>query len=142
MLIGQRIRELRESKKLSQGDIEKRTGLLRCYTSRVEIGHTVPSIATLEKYAAALGVPLHQFFHDDKTPPRPLGLEKRQRNPSLWGLRGKRRRELQLFIKALSRMNERERQLLLSVARDMARGTGDRPKGDSYNRRGELLPRG
>ena len=47
MLIGSRLKELRESKSLSQGDIEKRTGLLRCYISRVENGHTVPAIETL-----------------------------------------------------------------------------------------------
>ncbi len=49
MIIGDRLREMREEKKLSQGDIEKRTGLLRCYISRVENGHTVPAIETLEK---------------------------------------------------------------------------------------------
>ena len=54
MVIGNRLKELRESKQLSQGDIEKRTGLLRCYISRVENGHTVPSIETLEKMARAL----------------------------------------------------------------------------------------
>ena len=46
MIIGDRLREMREEKKLSQGDIEKRTGLLRCYISRVENGHTVPAIET------------------------------------------------------------------------------------------------
>ena len=51
VIIGDRLREMRESKKLSQGDIEKRTGLLRCYISRVENGHTVPAIETLEKLA-------------------------------------------------------------------------------------------
>jgi transcriptional regulator with XRE-family HTH domain len=54
MIIGDRLRELREEKTLSQGDIEKRTGLLRCYISRVENGHTVPAIETLEKLARAL----------------------------------------------------------------------------------------
>jgi transcriptional regulator with XRE-family HTH domain len=54
MIIGDRLRELREEKKLSQGDIEKRTGLLRCYISRVENDHTVPAIETLEKLARAL----------------------------------------------------------------------------------------
>ncbi len=54
MIIGDRLRALREEKKLSQGDIEKRTGLLRCYISRVENGHTVPAIETLEKLARAL----------------------------------------------------------------------------------------
>jgi transcriptional regulator with XRE-family HTH domain len=56
MLIGLKLKEIRESKKLSQGDIEERTGLLRCYTSRVENGHTVPAVETLEKYARALEI--------------------------------------------------------------------------------------
>ena len=56
MVISDRLRQLREDKKLSQGDIEKRTGLLRCYISRVENGHTVPAIETLEKLARALEV--------------------------------------------------------------------------------------
>src|SRR5437660_11884231 len=64
MDIGYRLRELREFKKLSQGDIEKRTGLLRCYLSRVENGHTVPSIETLQKIAGALDLPLSQLFND------------------------------------------------------------------------------
>ena len=55
MMIGERLRLLREEQKLSQGDIEKRTGLLRCYISRVENGHTVPAIETLEKLARAMG---------------------------------------------------------------------------------------
>src|SRR5215472_10284886 len=62
MLIGVRLRELREERNLSQGDIEKRTGLLRCYISRVENGHTVPSLETLEKLASALEIPLYQLF--------------------------------------------------------------------------------
>ena len=49
MIVGDRLKAIRETKDLSQGDIEKRTGLLRCYISRVENGHTVPSIETLEK---------------------------------------------------------------------------------------------
>jgi len=55
MVISDRLRALREEKKLSQGDIEKRTGLLRCYISRVENGHTVPAIETLEKMARDSG---------------------------------------------------------------------------------------
>ena len=61
MLVGNRLRELRESKTLSQGDIEKRTGLLRCYISRVENGHTVPPVETLEKMARALEVPIYRL---------------------------------------------------------------------------------
>jgi transcriptional regulator with XRE-family HTH domain len=62
MIISDRLRQLQEEKKLSRGDIEKRTGLLRCYVSRVENGHTVPAIETLEKMARALEVPLYQLF--------------------------------------------------------------------------------
>jgi len=68
MVIGNRLKELRESKELSQGDIEKRTGLLRCYISRVENGHTVPAIETLEKMARALEVPMYRLFHDGEAP--------------------------------------------------------------------------
>src|SRR5712691_195765 len=70
MVISNRLRTIREKKDLSQGDIEKRTGLKRCYVSRVENGHTVPSIETLEKMARALEVPLYQFFYDGEAPPR------------------------------------------------------------------------
>jgi transcriptional regulator with XRE-family HTH domain len=64
VLIGDRLQALREEKQLSQGDIEKRTGLFRCYISRVENGHTVPAIETLEKMARALEVPMYQLFYD------------------------------------------------------------------------------
>jgi transcriptional regulator with XRE-family HTH domain len=63
--IGVTIRGFRLQKGLSQGDIEKRTGLLRCYLSRVENGHTVPSLETLQKIAGALDLPLSHFFSED-----------------------------------------------------------------------------
>jgi transcriptional regulator with XRE-family HTH domain len=69
MVIGDRLRELREAKKLSQGDIEERTGLLRCYISRVENNHTVPAVDTLEKLACALEVPMYQLFHSGEAAP-------------------------------------------------------------------------
>jgi transcriptional regulator with XRE-family HTH domain len=69
MGIGERIREMRERRRLSQGDIEERTGMLRCYISRVENGHTVPSLETLEKFAGALDVPLYQLFYDAEESP-------------------------------------------------------------------------
>ena len=72
MIIGDRLRVLREQKKFSQGEIEKRTGLLRCYISRVENGHTVPAVETLEKFARALEVPLYQLFYDGDEPPKLL----------------------------------------------------------------------
>lgn len=65
MNIGSTIRGYRLQKGMSQGDVEKRTGLLRCYLSRVENGHTVPSLDTLQKIAGALGVPLSQFFAEE-----------------------------------------------------------------------------
>jgi len=70
MNIGQRLRELRENKNFSQGDIEKRTGLLRAYVSRVENGHTVPNLDTLAKWATALEVELYQFFFEGQGKPR------------------------------------------------------------------------
>ena len=70
MIIGERLRALRAQKKFSQGEVEKRTGLLRCYTSRVENGHTVPSIETLEKYARALEVPMYKLFYEGEQPPK------------------------------------------------------------------------
>src|SRR5439155_5346483 len=78
VIIGDRLREMREEKKLSQGDIEKRTGLLRCYISRVENGHTVPAIETLEKLARALEVPLYHLFDDGEEPPKLPNLPKRK----------------------------------------------------------------
>jgi transcriptional regulator with XRE-family HTH domain len=77
VIIAERLRELREAKNLSQGDIEKRTGLLRCYVSRVENGHTVPSVETLEKMARALELPLYQLMYDgDKPPETPTAIQK------------------------------------------------------------------
>src|SRR5258707_15753440 len=71
MIIGNRLKSIREAKKLSQGDVEVRTGLLRCYTSRVENGHTVPSVETLEKCARALEIPMYQLMYDGSEPPLP-----------------------------------------------------------------------
>ncbi len=82
MIIGDRLRALREQKKFSQGEIEKRTGLLRCYISRVENGHTVPAVETLEKFARALEVPVYQLFYDGEEPPKLANLPTRARSSS------------------------------------------------------------
>jgi transcriptional regulator with XRE-family HTH domain len=119
MLINERLRELREAKKLSQGDIEKRTGILRCYTSRVEHGHTIPSLETLEKFAGALEVPLYALFHDGEPSVGSLKLLKASAEPN-WGANKKETSELRRFAKAMSRMNDRERRLLLYVASKLA----------------------
>jgi transcriptional regulator with XRE-family HTH domain len=122
MVISDRLRELRESKKLSQGDIEKRTGLLRCYISRVENGHTVPAIETLEKLARALEVPLYQLFYDgDKPPQLPNLLKRRTSDDIAWGHSGKDALYLHKLRKCLSKAAERDRKILLSVAQKVAR---------------------
>src|SRR6202040_3269818 len=77
MIIGERLRALREQKKMSQRDIEKRTGLLCTYISRVENGHNLPAIETLEKMAHALETPLYQLFYDGDEPPKAPRLPKR-----------------------------------------------------------------
>lgn len=64
--IGTTIRGYRLQKGMSQGDIEKRTGLLRCYLSRVENGHTIPSLETLQKIARALDLHLAEFFAEEQ----------------------------------------------------------------------------
>ncbi len=117
MIIGERLRDLREQKKTSQGDVEKRTGLLRCYISRVENGHTVPSLDTLEKMARALEVPTYRLFTDDahiKKPNIPLqDVPSRAATP-------KQDREIRAFAKLFSRMGDKERGLLLHMASKMA----------------------
>jgi transcriptional regulator with XRE-family HTH domain len=119
MVIGERLRELREAKKFSQGEIEKRTGCLRCYTSRVENGHTVPSIETLEKYARALEVPMYKLFIDGDETPRVPKLSRIESAGPMWGDKENERRELLRFAKALSRMGEEQRKLLLALAQRM-----------------------
>jgi transcriptional regulator with XRE-family HTH domain len=125
MEIGAKLRELREAKNLSQGDIEKRTGLRRAYTSRVEHGHTVPSIETLEKYASALEIPLYRLFTDEDSVKMPK-LRQPTDDSSLWGDCGKERGTFRKLAKTLSRMDERDRKLLLSTAQGMARWSAKR----------------
>jgi transcriptional regulator with XRE-family HTH domain len=121
MIIGDRLRSLREEKKLSQGDIEKRTGLLRCYISRVENGHTVPAIETLEKMARALEVPLYQLFYDgDESAELPNLPQRRTVDEIAWGTTGKEARFLTMFRRLLGRIDEGDRRLLLYMAQKMA----------------------
>jgi transcriptional regulator with XRE-family HTH domain len=122
MVIGDRLRELRDQKKFSQGEIEKRTGLLRCYISRVENGHTVPAVETLEKFARALEVPLYQLFYDGEQPPKLPNLPKRKSADDIaWGSSGKDARLLSKFLRLFSRMDEGDLKLLFFVAQKMAR---------------------
>ena len=129
MVIFDRLRALREQKHMSQGDIEKRTGLLRPYISRVENGHTVPAIETLEKMARAMEVPLYQLFYDGEEPPKPPILPKRTTgHDDAWGISGKNRRMLSQFQRLMGRADERDRKLLLFMAQKMARPINRRGK--------------
>src|SRR5271154_3659934 len=102
MMIGDRLRLLREEKSFSQGEIEKRTGLLRCYISRVENGHTVPAIETLEKMARALEVPLYQLFYDGEEAPKlPNIIGRKTARDAGWGSSGKNARILSRFRRLL-----------------------------------------
>ena len=123
MVIGSRLKERRESKELSQGDIEKRTGLLRCYISRVENGHTVPAIETLEKLARALEVPMYQLFHNGEAAPavRKLKLEDRVE----WGHTGQSRDYFSKLRKLLAKMELKDRNLILHMAQRVT-GHGSR----------------
>jgi transcriptional regulator with XRE-family HTH domain len=118
MLIGERLRSLREEKQLSQGDIEKRTGLLRCYVSRVENGHTVPAVETLEKFARALEVPTYQLLYEVEEPPStPMpGVRKSREWGCIWTtspLSGK------VYVGRSRQMRPEDRELLLYMTERM-----------------------
>lgn len=110
MIIGERIKTLRQQKGLSQGDVEKRTNMLRCYISRVENGHTVPSLETLERFARALEVPLHELFYEgDQIPAAtPLSADEVALSPASDSIG----RLAQLF----ERLGHDDRQFLLKTA--------------------------
>ncbi len=109
--IGTRLRELRHVKGMSQGDVEKQTGLLRYYVSRVECEHVVPTLPTLERWAKALGYSLGEIFAGGEPSLRPAAIvastsyEKR-------------------FFHLLKRVNEKDRKLLIFVATSMANRKG------------------
>jgi transcriptional regulator with XRE-family HTH domain len=124
MVIADRLKALREQKNMSQGDIEKRTGLLRCYISRVENGHTVPAIETLEKMARAMEVPMYQLFYDCEKPPAP---ELPKTGGDGWGSSGQDARMLSRFRRLMSRTDKSDLKLLLFMAQKMSQRK--RPRG-------------
>jgi transcriptional regulator with XRE-family HTH domain len=126
VVICDRLRALREEKKLSQGDIEKHAGLLRCDISRVEKRHTVPTVETLEKMARALEVPLYRRFYDGESPPKLENLPKRKTADDVaWGSSGKDARFLPSLRRLLGRAEERHRKLLMSLAQKLAAKRND-----------------
>jgi transcriptional regulator with XRE-family HTH domain len=122
MVIGDRLRDLREQKKFSQGDIEKKTGLLRCYISRVENGHTVPAIETLEKLARALEVPMYKLFYDGEKPAQaPDVFKQKSSDDGLWGNSGKDAKFLSKLRRLMSKASEQDRKIILYTLQKMAR---------------------
>jgi transcriptional regulator with XRE-family HTH domain len=126
VIIGERLRFFREQKGLTQGEIEKRTGLLRCYLSRVENGHTVPAVNTLEKWARALDVPLYRLFYgkqdaaelEDTPEGKAAGIKARETA-----------RLFAKFRRLFPHVRENDRQLLLTMAQTMANQEhGAKPK--------------
>jgi transcriptional regulator with XRE-family HTH domain len=120
MFLAERLRQFRESKGLSQGDIERRTGLLRCYISRVENGHTVPAVETLEKIARALEIPMYQLFYETDEIPQTVKVSKNGRAD--WASQGKGARVFRKIRQAVVRMSENDRTLLVHMAEKMAKG--------------------
>jgi transcriptional regulator with XRE-family HTH domain len=123
MVIGTRLRSLRENKGMSQGDVEKITGMLRCYISRVENGHTIPSLQTLERFAGALEVPLQEMFYSGEgEPPTPnltqrSTLDELAMEPAQAGEDG---RFMAKFKRVLDKLGEPDRDVLLTLAKKLA----------------------
>jgi len=125
MLIGQRIRRLRELKGLSQGDIERQTGMLRGYISRVEHGHTTPSVETLQRFAAALDVPMYRLFYNTEDGALPAAVGGRPTSTledlaQASGSEGSEARFLLQLKGLMGNMMESDRAFLLDCARKLA----------------------
>jgi len=122
MVIADRLRAIRQQKDLSQGDIEERTGLKRCYVSRVENGHTIPSIETLEKMARALEVPMYQLFYDGEAPPEiPTLPPGTPTDKDQWGSSGEPQKFFHRLRQLLSRLSEDDRKLIMHMTFQMVR---------------------
>jgi transcriptional regulator with XRE-family HTH domain len=104
---------------MSQGDVEHKTGLLRCYISRVENGHTVPAIETLEKFARALDLPLYALLYEGKGEAQKIE-EKDDFND--WASYGKGAREFRKFRQAVAGMSAEDRNTFMFMVKKVARG--------------------
>jgi transcriptional regulator with XRE-family HTH domain len=123
MVIGDRLKTLREAKNFSQGDIEKKTGLLRCYVSRVENGHTVPAVETLEKFARALELPLYHLMFDGDEPPT---LPKSAKPIKVDSLESSRQGKVLMhkLVPLLAKMSKDDRNLILFMAGRVSKKRG------------------
>lgn len=120
MEIGQKLRELREARHLSQVGFGKKAGLLQCYVSRVERGRTIPNVETLEKFANVLGIPLYRLFTDGESVRKP-DILLADGEPALQTRHGKYFDDLHLFARVFRRLDARRQSLLVGLARKMAR---------------------
>jgi len=114
MDLGERLRQFREFRGLSQGNIED------CFVATArgwENGQTAPSVETLERLASALEVPLYQFLYEGEKPPKSLETQTQQIED--WASRGKGRCMLSKLQKAMRKMSAPDRALLLSMATKM-----------------------
>ena len=125
MIIGERLRVLREEKKISRGEMEKRTGLLRCYICRVENGYTVPAVETLAKFANALRVPIYRLFYEGKEPPKALKASNGYK--AAWGRSVQDVEFFKKFRRHLEQMDAQDRGVLLFMAQQLADGKGPKP---------------
>lgn len=123
MILSERLRTIREQRNMTQGDIEQRTGLKRSYVSRLEHGRTIPSLATLEKFAQALEVPLYHFFYDEEGPPKTASLPQAVQvvDGDHWGLDGESARYVHRLSLLLRRINENDRKMLIHFASQLVR---------------------
>ena len=124
MEVGQRIKDLREQKRLSQAVVEQRTGLLRCHISRIENGHIVPGLETLDKLASALDVPLYAFFSDGSRPLQHADPLKQKSSRDANSGTEKEARLFAQFRRLLGRVSDSDRKLLLSLLQKMAARPG------------------
>jgi transcriptional regulator with XRE-family HTH domain len=123
MLIGTRLRQLRKQKGMCQGDIEERTGLPSCSVSRIENGHTLPSLQTLERFAEVLGVPLYQLFYCGDEAPPPPSLTPRETLEVLTADNYGEGPDAKFLLKLsslLSQLTERDRDVFLGLAKELA----------------------
>src|ERR1700722_3602889 len=107
-MLGERLKELRKAQRLSQGDLQARTGFFRSYISRVENGHCIPILDTLEKWANALNIPLYQVFYDGPLSATP--------SATFDSPHDKFELLVRKFRVAFSNMSERDRQMISGVA--------------------------
>ena len=112
--IGEVIKSYRSDRGLSQGDIERRTGLLRCYLSRVENGHTVPSLETLAKIAEAMEISLADFFPGTDT------AQDRETRKVLGELSDEEIRFLAEIKRYSTTLSDDDKRLVLAMIRKMA----------------------